>query len=149
MIWTIGIVKATTKAELEDIYLPYKPKRRTHAMIARENGLGPLADGILADRSADPQVLAAGFVTEAVPDTKAALEGARDIVAEGLAENADLLGRLRNHMKSVARLGGNGGGGQRGRRRQIRRLLRPFGRLGTRPPRTGFWPCCAAGTKAF
>lgn len=98
------ILKAATKAELEDIYLPYKPKRRTRAMIARENGLGPLLEAILADRAADPAVLAAGFITEAVPDAKAALEGARDILAEGLAENADLLGRLRSHMKQVAKL---------------------------------------------
>jgi uncharacterized protein len=100
----LSIAKATTKAELEDIYLPYKPKRRTKAMIARENGLQPLVDAILADRSADPMALAAGYVTEAVPDTKAALEGARDIIAEGLAENAVLLGRLRDHMKQVGRL---------------------------------------------
>jgi protein Tex len=100
----LSIAKATSKAELEDIYLPYKPKRRTKAMIARENGLQPLVDAILADRAADPAVLAAGFVTEAVPDAKAALEGARDIVAEGLSENASLLGRLREHMKKVGRL---------------------------------------------
>jgi protein Tex len=99
-----AIVKATTKAELEDIYLPYKPKRRTRAMIARENGLGPLFEAILADRMADPARLAEAFITEAVPDVKAALEGARDILAEGLAENADLLGRLRGHMKQVAKL---------------------------------------------
>lgn len=99
-----SILKAGTKAELEDIYLPYKPKRRTRAMIARENGLGPLVEAILADRAADPAELAKGFVTEAVPDVKAALEGARDIVAEGLAENADLLGRLRGHMKQAAKL---------------------------------------------
>ncbi|HEX9857002.1 MAG TPA: Tex-like N-terminal domain-containing protein, partial [Paracoccaceae bacterium] len=99
-----GIGKAATKAELEDIYLPYKPKRRTRAMIARENGLGPLADAVLADRNAVPLALAEAFVSEAVPDAKTALEGARDILAEGLAENADLLGRLRAHMKSVARI---------------------------------------------
>ncbi len=99
-----SILKATTKAELEDIYLPYKPKRRTRAMIARENGLGPLVDAILADRMADPAALAQGYLSDAVPDAKAALEGARDIVAEGLAENADLLGRLRGHMKQVAKL---------------------------------------------
>ncbi|MBU9698713.1 RNA-binding transcriptional accessory protein [Rhodobacteraceae bacterium HSP-20] len=99
-----SLLKAATKAELEDIYLPYKPKRRTRAMIARENGLGPLAEAILADRVADPAVLAAAYVTEAVPDVKSALEGVRDIVAEGLAENADLLGRLRSHMKQVAKL---------------------------------------------
>ena len=98
------IARAETKAELEDIYLPYKPKRRTKAMIARENGLGPLAEAILSDRAADPQALAAGYRSEAVPDVKSALEGARDIIAEGLAENADLLGRLRAHMKKEARL---------------------------------------------
>ncbi|ACM01994.1 Tex family protein [Cereibacter sphaeroides] len=98
------VVKAATKSELEDIYLPYKPKRRTKAMIARENGLGPLAEAILADRAAVPAELAQAYVCEAVPDVKAALEGARDIVAEGLAENADLLGRLRAHMKQVGRI---------------------------------------------
>jgi uncharacterized protein len=100
----LSLARAVTKAEIEDIYLPYKPKRRTRAMIARENGLGPLAEGILADRSADPAALAAGFITEAVPDVKSALEGARDILAEGLAENAALLGRLRGHMKQVGRV---------------------------------------------
>ena len=100
----LALSKADTKAALEDMYLPYKPKRRTRAMIARENGLGPLAEAILADRAADPVALAAGYISEAVADTKAALEGARDIIAEGLAENADLLGRLRSHMKQVGRL---------------------------------------------
>ena len=99
-----AIARAGTKAELEDIYLPYRPKRRTKAMIARENGLQPLYEAILTDRRADPSVLARAYVTEAVPDAKAALEGARDILAEGLAENAELLGRLRGHMKQVARL---------------------------------------------
>ncbi|GGE22952.1 uncharacterized protein SAMN05421774_10782 [Gemmobacter megaterium] len=98
------IAGAVTKAELEDLYLPYKQKRRTKAMIARENGLGPLADAILADRAADPAVLAAGYITEAVTDTKAALDGARDIIAEGLAENADLKTRLRDLLRRDARL---------------------------------------------
>ena len=99
-----AIGRATTKAELEDIYLPYKPKRRTKAMIAREAGLQGLVDAILADRAADPAALAAGFLSEGFPDAKAALEGARDIVAEGLAEDARLLGRLRDHMRKVGRL---------------------------------------------
>ncbi|WP_309668288.1 Tex family protein [Tabrizicola sp.] len=99
-----AIARAVTKAELEDIYLPYKQKRRSKAMIARENGLQGLVDAILADRAAEPMVLAARFVTEAVPDAKAALEGARDIVAEGLSEDATLLARLRDHMKRVAKL---------------------------------------------
>ncbi len=104
----LSLVNATTKAELEDIYLPYKPKRRTRAMIARENGLQPLYDAILTDRSADPATLAAGYISEAVPDAKTALEGARDILAEGLSESADLLGRLRSHMKQVGRLQAKG-----------------------------------------
>ncbi len=99
-----ALTRATTKAEIEDIYLPFKPKRRTRAMIARENGLGPLATAILADRAADPALLAKGYLSEAVADVKAALEGARDILAEGLAEDAGLLGRLRDHMRRVARL---------------------------------------------
>jgi protein Tex len=100
----LAVARAGTKAELEDIYLPYKPKRRTKAAIARENGLQGLFDAVMADRRADPVVLAQTYVTEAVPDTKAALEGARDILAEGLAEDAVLLGRLRAHMRKVGRL---------------------------------------------
>jgi uncharacterized protein len=96
------IAKVATKAELEDLYLPYKPKRRTRAEIARERGLAPLADTILADRTKEPAVLAEGFITADVPDVKAALEGARDIIAEGITENADLLGKLRGHMKTTA-----------------------------------------------
>lgn len=97
-----SIAKAGTKAELEDIYLPYKPKRRTKAMIAKENGLEPLLDAILADRHAVPEALAAGYVTEAVADAKAALEGARDILAERLTEDAGLLGRLRAWLHKEA-----------------------------------------------
>jgi len=96
------IASVTTKAELEDLYLPYKPKRRTRAEIAREKGLQPLADAILADRTSDPQQLAAAYITEEVPDVKTALEGARDIIAEQISENADLIGRLRNDMKDRA-----------------------------------------------
>jgi uncharacterized protein len=97
-----AIAGAETKSALEDIYLPYKPKRRTRAMIALENGLEPLAQAILADRSADPQVLAQGYVSDAVPDTTAALNGARDIIGENLSENADLLGRLRDFLMREA-----------------------------------------------
>ncbi|QEE22084.1 RNA-binding transcriptional accessory protein [Youhaiella tibetensis] len=96
------IAGAVTKAELEDIYLPYKPKRRTKAEIARERGLGPLAEAILADRRLVPAELAQSYLSEDVADVKAALEGARDIVAEQFSENADLVGRLRNYMKEKA-----------------------------------------------
>lgn len=96
------IVAAVTKAELEDIYLPYKPKRRTKAEIARERGLGPLAEAILANRSLVPAEAALAYVTEEVADAKAALEGARDILSEQFAENADLVGKLRGYMKERA-----------------------------------------------
>ncbi|MGS4946257.1 Tex family protein [Meridianimarinicoccus sp. RP-17] len=97
-----AIAAADTKATLEDIYLPFKPKRRTKAMIARERGLDGLLQAIMADRAARPEALAAGYLGDEVPDTKAALEGARDILTEMLAENADLLGRLRGFMQAEA-----------------------------------------------
>ncbi|PNG26074.1 Tex family protein [Methylocella silvestris] len=98
------IAAATTKAELEDIYLPFRPKRRTRAEIARERGLGPLADRILADRACVPAELAQGFLSADVPDIKSALDGARDILAEAFSENADLVGELRAHMQRRAML---------------------------------------------
>ena len=101
---TASIMGAATKAELEDLYLPFKPKRRTKAEIARERGLGPLAEAILANRSAEPLLLAEGYITEEVPGTKEALEGARDIIVESLSENAALLGQLRAHMRDKAML---------------------------------------------
>ena len=97
-----AMATAKTKAELEDIYLPYKPKRRTKAMIARENGLEPLLESILGERSAEPEKLAGGFITEAVATIKEALDGARDILMERLAERAALLGELRAYMKAEA-----------------------------------------------
>lgn len=97
-----AIAGADTKSVLEDLYLPFKPKRRTKAMIARENGLEPLLRAILADRAADPAVLAQAYVTEAVATQKEALNGARDILVEELGENAGLLGRLREVMQKEA-----------------------------------------------
>ncbi len=93
---------AVTKAEIEDLYAPFKPKRRTKAEIAREKGLGPLAEAILADRRAVPATLAAAYLGEQVPDAKTALDGARDILVEAFAENADLVGRLRRMMQERA-----------------------------------------------
>src|SRR3989440_6971546 len=91
---------ADSKARLEDLYLPYKPKRRTKAQIAREAGLEPLADLLLHDPSHDPQRAAADFVDpdKNVPDANAALDGARAILVERFAEDADLLGELRESM---------------------------------------------------
>ena len=91
----VRLAAAATKAEIEDLYAPYRTKRRTKAEIARERGLGPLAEAILADRSLVPADAAAAFLGPEVPDTKAALDGARDILAERFSENADLVGRLR------------------------------------------------------
>ncbi|MET7871046.1 Tex family protein [Streptomyces cyaneofuscatus] len=97
---------AETKARLEDIYLPFKPKRRTKAQIAREAGLEPLADGLLADPSADPLAAAAAFVDgdKGVADAAAALEGARSILTERFSEDADLTGELRERMWTRGRL---------------------------------------------
>ncbi len=94
------ILAADTKSRLEDLYLPYKPKRRTRAQIAREAGLEPLADGLLGDPTRDPQVFAATFVDtdKGVADTKAALEGARAILMERWGEDAALVGELRTWL---------------------------------------------------
>ncbi|MGW0198718.1 Tex family protein, partial [Nonomuraea sp. NPDC003201] len=98
------IMAAETKARLEDIYLPYKPKRRTKAQIARELGLEPLADQLLGDPTLDPAATAEGFVTEGVADAGAALEGARAILIERFAEDADLIGGLREQLWSRGQL---------------------------------------------
>ncbi|MBT2400767.1 Tex family protein [Streptomyces sp. ISL-100] len=97
---------ADTKARLEDIYLPFKPKRRTKAQIAREAGLEPLAQGLLADPSVDPLAAAAAFVDteKGVADAQAALDGARSILTESFSEDADLIGELRERMWSRGRL---------------------------------------------
>ena len=94
------VLAAESKARLEDIYLPYKPKRRTKAMIARENGLEPLADALLADPTLDPAATAEGYLTEQVADVTAALEGARSILVERFSEEPDLIGGLRERMWS-------------------------------------------------
>ena len=91
---------ADSKGRLEDIYLPFKPKRRTKAEIAKEAGLEPLSELLLTQPQNDPQVVAAGFVDaeKQVADVAAALEGARAILVERFAEDADLIGRLREDM---------------------------------------------------
>lgn len=98
------ILAADSKARLEDIYLPYKPKRRTKAQIAREAGLEPLADTLLADPTQDPAALAARYTGEQVADTAAALDGARAILVERFGEDADLVGSLRERMWTRGRL---------------------------------------------
>lgn len=95
-----AIDRADTKNRLEDLYLPYKPKRRTKAQIAREAGLEPLADALYEDPTQDPQALAEGYINAeaGVADTKAALDGARYILMERFAEDAELLGQLRDFI---------------------------------------------------
>jgi uncharacterized protein len=109
-----SIDAADTKQRLEDLYLPYKPKRRTKAMIAREAGLDALAVALLADATLTPEkealkFLKPAFTTEqgenpGVADVKAALEGARQILMEQFAEDAELVGALREHVKEQGQL---------------------------------------------
>ncbi len=97
---------ADTKARLEDLYLPYKPRRRTRAQIAREAGLEPLLDALLEDPRQRPETLAEGFVDsdKGVTDTRAALDGARQILIERAGEHADLVGGLREWLGRVGRI---------------------------------------------
>jgi uncharacterized protein len=103
------VLAAETKQRLEDLYLPYKPKRRTKAQIAREAGLAPLADALYDDPSLTPEAEAAKYVNpekeppeQHVPDVKAALDGARQILMERFAEDAALLEKLRNLLNEHA-----------------------------------------------
>ncbi|MEW5781766.1 MAG: Tex family protein [Pseudomonadota bacterium] len=98
------IEHAETKQRLEDLYLPYKPKRRTKAQIAKEAGLEPLADALYGDPTLDPDAEAAKFIDadKGVPDVKAALDGARQILMERFAEDAALLEKLRAYLTENA-----------------------------------------------
>ena len=104
------IEAADTKQRLEDLYLPYKKKRRTKAQIAREAGLAPLAEALLADPDLDPETEAARYVraaegdTPAVEDAKAALDGAKQILMEQFSEDPDLVGQLRERLWSEGQL---------------------------------------------
>ena len=100
------ILAADSKARLEDIYLPFRQRRRTKAQLAREAGLQPLADTLLADPSKDPATEAAGFIDpdRGIVDAAAALDGARAILVERFTEDADLLGELREQLWAGGRL---------------------------------------------
>ena len=98
------IEDADNKTALEDLYLPYKPKRRTKAQIAREHGLQPLADVLLAEQPQDVEAAAQGYLNENVPDAKAALDGARAILMEQFAEDAELIGTLRDKLWNEAEI---------------------------------------------
>lgn len=92
------ILACDTKARLEDLYLPYKKRRKTKADIAREAGLEELTDILIAQPQAQPEELAQGFLTEGFADTKKALEGARSILIDRFALDADLVGSVRERM---------------------------------------------------
>ncbi|MDB5231351.1 MAG: RNA-binding transcriptional accessory protein [Chitinophagaceae bacterium] len=96
------INKATTLAELEDIYLPYKPKRKTKAQAARENGLEPLAELIIKQTGIDPVAEASAYISEKIKTADEALQGARDIIAENINENAELRAKLRKLFEDKA-----------------------------------------------
>ena len=101
-----SLLEADTKNRLEDLYLPYKPKRRTKAQIAREAGLEPLADLLWNDPQQIPEALAKQYLNEeaGISDSKAALDGARQILMERFAEDADLLAKLRQFLADNAQL---------------------------------------------
>jgi protein Tex len=100
------LMLADTKNRLEDLYLPYKPKRRTKGQIAREAGLEPLAEALLANPTLNPETEAEKYINAElnVPDIKAVLEGAKYILMEKFSEDAELLGRLRHFLKQEATL---------------------------------------------
>ena len=93
-----AIEAADNKTLLEDLYLPYKPKRRTKAQIARENGLELLAEILLTQPELNPEIVATNYLNEQISDTKAALDGARAILIEKFAEDAELIGQLREKL---------------------------------------------------
>ena len=102
---TAAITAAKTLAEVEDLYRPYKPKRKTRASIARARGLQPLAEAILAQKADfDPAAAALDYLNEEVPDAAAALAGAQDIIAEGISDDAACRAELRRYYKAFGRI---------------------------------------------
>lgn len=96
----VAIKEADSKVRLEDLYRPYKPKRRTKGQIAIEAGLEPLALSLLSDPTLHPEDSAKAYLNESILDTKAALEGARYILMERFAEDAELIGKCRDYLQA-------------------------------------------------
>ncbi len=128
-------------AVLEDIYLPFKPKRRTRAMVAREKGLEPLAQRLFSQEEMDPLAEAAAFVDpeKGVDSAEDALAGARDIIAEWVNEDQEARARMRGLFNEKGSLQVKGDPGEGDGRDQIQRLLRLGRTCGQRPLRTEFW----------
>ena len=102
---TAALQNAKTLAEVEDIYRPYKPKRKTRAGIAKARGLQPLADAILRqDAAFDPLAAAADYLNDEVPDADAALQGAKDIIAEAVSDDAACRAELRRYYRAFGRI---------------------------------------------
>src|SRR6266436_2117754 len=143
-----AILAADSKGRLEDIYLPFKPKRRTKAEIAKEAGLEPLSELLLTQPQNDPQAVATDFVDadKQVPDAAAALEGARAILVERFAEDADLIGTLREQMWSNGRVASTVRRGKKTKARSSRTISISASRC-TSCRRTAFWRCSAARRK--
>ena len=138
-----AIAAAETKAALEDIYLPFKPKRRTKAMIARENGLEPLLRGIRRIAAPIPQTLAEGYVTEAVPGTRRRSRARATSSSRNWRRTPHLLGRLRDFMRDEALIAARVIARQGRGRRQVLGLFRPPRALVQGRPPTVRWRCCA------
>ena len=102
---TAALSKAKTLAEVEDLYRPYKPKRKTRASIAKARGLQPLADALFKQNAAfDPNAAAADYINEEVPDAAAALAGAKDIIAEAVSDDAACRAELRRYYRAFGRI---------------------------------------------
>ncbi len=148
-----ALLSADTKSRVEDIYLPYKPKRRTKAQIAREAGLEPLADRLLSDPALVPEATAAAYVcadVADVADVAAALDGARHIMVERAAEDAELVGAIREKFWAQGSLGSAPWSEDVTKSAAAQNFHDYFEfseTLQTMCRHTGCWPCCVARRK--
>ena len=146
-----AILAAESMTVLEDIYLPYRPKRRTKATIAREKGLEPLAIRIFSQEDIDPAIEAAGFVDpeKGVASPEEALAGARDIIAEWVNEDQNARAKIRGFFFDKGRLQDKGNLPARKRKASNTGTIMTGKSLWQRRLHTGFWPCGAEKKRAF
>ncbi len=147
-----AIAQADSLTQLEDIYQPYRPKRRTRAMIAKEQGLEPLADILFDQQStADPQAEAAKFVSaeKGVADVAAALAGARDILAERISDDATARAKLRDAVLERRHREIESHVGQSRRRPRSSKTISTGASRWPKFPAIGCWPSGAAKRKVF
>lgn len=134
------ISAALTVSQLEDLYLPYRPKRKTRASVARDKGLEPLAHWLLAQKPEDPESEAAKYLTDLVESTEAALAGARDIIAEMVSEDELVRGALRRLYERDAVMTSKAVKGKNRREPSSATISSGPNRCAAVPP-TGCWPC--------